>query len=114
MWYDVLMDKYEEYSIDSFYLNGSPASSAILTAFSVTQGQKTNAYYGYDFYRAGSFNPLVKVNYFSDSTFTFIQGTYQAIDNITGVENPGDVKYSTLVFPNPTNGSELNIKYSVR
>ncbi len=39
--YDVLMIQSENYAIDSFYLAGAPAPAALLTAFSVAQGQKT-------------------------------------------------------------------------
>ncbi|MCC6726975.1 MAG: hypothetical protein IT258_20910, partial [Saprospiraceae bacterium] len=40
--YDVLVDKITEYATDSMYLNGAPAPTQLLTAFGITQGQKTN------------------------------------------------------------------------
>ena len=110
IWYDVLMNKYEEYAIDSFYINGAPASPVLLAAFSVSQGQKTNANYGYNFYRSGSYNYLVRVDYATDSLYSFILGTYQNLDNILATSNIEDARYSTLVFPNPSNGSEVNVR----
>jgi hypothetical protein len=109
--YDVLLDKYEEYSIDSFYVNGIPASPVLCAAFSIAQGQKSNVQYGYDFYRTGSLNYLVRFNYGTDSSFTTISGVSQNIDNIvTTVNEFSREKYNSVIFPNPSNGNELFIK----
>ncbi len=109
IWYDVLMNRFEEYSIDSFYLNGTPASQLLLDAFSVAQGQKTNVFYGYDFIRAGSFNYLVRVDFAADSTYSFVLGTYQNMDNIVGVDDVNSITYSSVVYPNPVSNDFINV-----
>ncbi len=108
--YDVLMNSVERYAIDSFYLAGSPAPTPLLTAFGVTQGQKTNVRYAYNFYRAGSFNYLMRLYFGADNTYSTIETAWIHTDNLTttGVETA--TKYSTLLYPNPTNGSQLNIQ----
>ncbi len=109
--YDVLMDKASVYSLDSFYLYGMPAPSALLNAFSVTQGQQSGLQYSYYFYRQGYYNYLAKFNYGSDSTYTTPSSQYFSKDNVTtGIAEINGIQYSTLVFPNPSNGNEINVK----
>ena len=109
--YDVLMDKVEQFAVDSFYLNGSPAPAPLLTAFQVTQGQHTDVQYSYNFYRAGSFNYLLRFNYGLDNTYTNLAAAYVNTDNITtAVEDVKGNSYSTLVYPNPSNGNDINVK----
>ncbi len=109
--YEVLMGRRGSYSVDSFYVGGAPAPAPLLTAFTVTQGQITGANYGYNFYRKGSFNYLMRLYYGTDNTFTSLQQAFIHTDDITaavGTENPNS--YSTFLYPNPTNGSLLNVQ----
>jgi hypothetical protein len=105
------MDKASSYSLDSFYLYGSPAPSALLTAFSVTQGQQSGLLYYYNFYRVGYYNYLARFYYGTDSTYTTPTSQYFSKDNVTtGIGEINGIQYSTLVFPNPSNGNEINVK----
>ncbi len=109
--YDVLMDKIHQYAVDSFYISGAAASSLALSAFGVSQGQFTDTTYRYNFYRKGSFNYLLTFNYGTDASYTTASGKFAHTDNITpaGVEELGGSTYSTVLFPNPANGSEVNL-----
>ncbi|MBK8565381.1 MAG: T9SS type A sorting domain-containing protein [Saprospiraceae bacterium] len=111
--YDVLMDKISEHTVDSFYLNGTPAPAALLTAFGVDQGQKTEETYRYNFYRKSSFGYLASFYYETDETFTNVFNAFIGTDGLetappsATVEN---ISYATVLYPNPSAGSELNIK----
>jgi hypothetical protein len=109
--YDVLMDKIEQYATDSFFLNGVPAPALFLNSFGVTQGQHTGDQYSYNFYRKGTYAYLMRIFYASDKTYTTINAAYENSDDLlTGVNNASAISYSSLVFPNPSNGGEINIK----
>lgn len=109
--YDVLMDKASSWAIDSFYLYGTPAPTQLLTAFSVTQGQQSGLEYSYLFYRPGYYTYLARFNYGTDSSYTTPASQYFAKDNTsTGIGEINGIQYSSLVFPNPINGSEINVK----
>ncbi len=111
--YDVLMDKSAQYAVDSFYLSGSPASATVLTFFGVTQGQVTDTAYRYNFYRKTSFNYLMTFSYGSDASYSTPVAKYMHSDNITpanvGVNNVNEAAFSTVLFPNPANSSEVNL-----
>jgi len=111
--YDVLMDKVHDFNIDSFYLDGSPASPFLLAAFGVSQGQHTNESYFYRFNRegAGSYPYLAAFFYDNDPTYTNMTDARTNLNNLTtGIKDFQDVDYTTLVFPNPSNSNEINIK----
>ncbi|NCX96172.1 MAG: T9SS C-terminal target domain-containing protein [Chitinophagia bacterium] len=109
---DVLMGKISEYSTDSFYLNGSPAPTALLTTFGVTQGQHTDSAYKINFYRKGHFNYLLSFVYYADYSFTTSEDVFAATDSIV-VDNIQNVAhsqaYTTVLFPNPCTGNELSV-----
>lgn len=110
--YDVLMDKVSEYTLDSFYLAGNPAPPALLSAFGVTQGQKTEVAYRYNFYRKGSFNFLSSL-FFDNPNYTNYLSAFIAKDDIETAPPSASherVTYSTVLYPNPSAGSELNIQ----
>jgi Secretion system C-terminal sorting domain len=111
--YEVLIDKVEQYSNDSFYLNGAAAPAPLLTAFGIFQGQRTNSIYQYNFNRKGSFSYLVRYHYGSDSTYSIAPVVYVNTDNLT-TTSTYDVKgesYSTVIYPNPSNGQEINLSF---
>ncbi len=116
MMYDVLMDKISQYAVDSFYLSGAPAPSTILGAFHVSQGQTTDTTYRYNFYKKGSYNYLMSFFYGTDPTFSNPSGKFILTDGIVtsnaGVNNLNDGNYSTVLFPNPSNGSEINLMFT--
>ncbi len=109
--YDVLMDRIEQYAIDSFFINGGPAPTVLLTSFGITQGQISGAQYAYNFYRKGTYAYLMRFFYGADKTFTTVSQAYVNTDNVlTGIGDPQQPSYTTLVFPNPSNTNEINIK----
>jgi len=109
--YDVLLTRVAEYSTDSFYLYGAPAPTALLTSFGVTQGQRTDENYWYQFYRKGSYNYLCSFAYGNDSTMSSPTGMYQNTDNLIplGIADNEKPLFTTLAFPNPVHGDVLNI-----
>ncbi len=108
--YDVLMDKITDYMVDSFYVGSSPAPAALLSGFGLSQGQKTDAANRYMFLIKGTFSYLASIVYYDDMTFT----TVGAI-NINKSDLPASVSsveggtYTTVLFPNPANGNEVNL-----
>ena len=109
--YPVLVDQVKQYSLDSFYLGGAPAPTAILNAFSVTQGQKADQGYVYNFYREGFFTYLMRLDYRGDTTFTNINRSYVHTDDLatSGVGESIGYEYSTVLFPNPSNGENIQL-----
>jgi hypothetical protein len=110
--YDVLIDKVTDYTLDSFYLGGAPAPGALLSAFGVSQGQKTQKNNRYNFYRKGHFAYLVGFSYnddaFSDLQFAFVNT--DDIETATASATAEKLSYATVLYPNPRAGSEINIK----
>ncbi len=114
IYYDVLMDKISEHTVDSFYLNGTPAPALLLAAFGVAQGQITEEVYRYNFYRKGSFNYLASYFYDNDETFSNILNAFIHTDDIETAPPSAvleEATYATVLYPNPTLGSEINIKF---
>ena len=111
--YDVLVDRITQYNTDSFYLAGAPASPTLMSAFGIAQNQTNDYNCRYNFYRKGYYNYLYSIYYGNDVTFTTPQNQYQHIDGLTaaGID---DLKnsFTTVVFPNPATGNELNIMVS--
>ncbi|MBC7554291.1 MAG: T9SS type A sorting domain-containing protein [Taibaiella sp.] len=116
IYYDVLMDKIGQYAVDSFFISGTAASLSVTTAFGVEQGQHTDSSYRYNFYRKGSYNYLMSFFYGADNNYANQQEAYAAKDGITtagvGVAAHNDVKYMTVLFPNPCTGSKVNLMVS--
>lgn len=113
IYYDVLMDKISEFTRDSFYMNGLPAPAPLLSAFGVAQGQKTEETYRYNFYRKGSFNYLASFFYNTDATFSTLAGIFFHLDDLEtapSATTSQKVSYATILYPNPSRGSEINIK----
>ncbi len=108
---DVLMDKSIEYSTDSFYIGGSPAPAALLSAFGMAQGQQTDARYRYIFQQKGSLIYLAAF-LFTDNTFTTANILYVCKDLVTTSASQLTGRYSTVLFPNPSAGSEINLLIS--
>lgn len=111
--YDVLMNRTIQHSVDSFFLGGAPAPPALLNAFSVTQGQQSDVTHQYNFYRAENLNFLLRFNYENDNTFTTPENVLVNTDNLSAdPSSTGDLQvatYSTVLFPNPSNGQRINL-----
>jgi Secretion system C-terminal sorting domain len=108
--YDVLMNKVVQYTTDSFYLGGAPAPTALLTAFGVSQNQRLDDNYFYNFYRKGHYNYLMRVN-FNDGNFNSINSVYTNIDDIAplAIAESNKELYSTIVYPNPCTTNDLQV-----
>lgn len=108
---DVLVDKVATYAIDSFYLNGSPAPQALLTAFGVTQGQQTNTLYYYNFIRKNAVNYLMRLVYDSDPTYTTMTAAFVNTDNLapTSVSSNEPTLYMSSVYPNPATANSIHV-----
>lgn len=111
--YDVLMNRSVQYSVDSFYLNGAPAPAALLNAFSVTQGQISGLTHTYNFYRAGTYSYLTRFFYGTDATFTNLNAAFVTLEDLTpatsSTQEFSNESYATVIFPNPSNGQEINL-----
>jgi hypothetical protein len=113
--YEVLIDRVQQYNIDSFYLNGAPAPALLLNAFSITQGQRTGVTNQYNFYRKGTFSYLLRLNYGIDNTFKKLESAFFNTDNLTSTSktnNTPEHSYTTVLFPNPVSGHEVNLVIS--
>jgi hypothetical protein len=109
---EVLMSKNSSYTIDSFYIGGTPASPALQAAFQVTQGQKSTVRNSYNFYRKGYFNYLLRLFYGADSSFTTISTAWSHTDGVapTGVSSDLSTKFMTMLYPNPSAQSDIHVK----
>ena len=110
IYYNVLMDRESQYAMDSFYISGVVPPTTVLTTFGIAEGQYSDTSYHYYFYRKGSFNPMLNVFYDKDYTYGTPSAVYSASDSVlfAGVGNVNDVRFTTVLFPNPSN-SEVNM-----
>lgn len=111
IYYDVLMDKVIQYATDSFYLGGMPAPTALLTTFGVTQGQRSDSMYRYNFYRKGTYTYLMTIGFGADYSMTTVNDATVAVDGIiaSGIADFHKPAYASILYPNPSNGSQINI-----
>ncbi len=103
--YDVLMVKRMSLTTDSFFMNGSLAPPALLTAFGLTQGQ-TTIMNRYLFWRADARYPLLMVNFgannFTTAASLWTDGTAQF--DASGINEISD-NVEINLYPNPSNGN---------
>jgi hypothetical protein len=114
MFYFVLIDKSYQYAVDSFYLGGAPAPTALLTAFGITQGQQTALNKRYTVFREGQSMPLA-VFLYGANNYTTPTGIYFDKDNLTpttDVHNPMKFDFATLLFPNPSSSGLVNVQFT--
>ncbi|MBS1782863.1 MAG: T9SS type A sorting domain-containing protein [Bacteroidetes bacterium] len=109
---NVLMVKTYWSQSDSFFVGGSPAPLALLTAFGLTQGQVV-AKFQYNFYRVGELLPLLCAEY-KDNTFSSTKVQTMSIheDRLllgTGV-NDLHAENSIIAYPNPITNGVVNLR----
>lgn len=112
--YDVLIDKIDQYAVDSFYLAGAPAPAVLLTAFGISQGQQTGINKRYVVFREGHSTPLAVFQYGSNN-YTNPEAIYFDTENlttITSVDNPDEQAFAVLLFPNPSSSGQLNVQFN--
>ncbi|MCE3297355.1 MAG: hypothetical protein K0R65_3069 [Crocinitomicaceae bacterium] len=114
-YYDVLAMKSWQYELDSFYLGGSPAPPALLSAFGLSQqtvpddADVNNRLY---FYRENNAAPLLLMT-FGSSPFEAYTGIFIHGDNlaVAGSEELAKDAYQVFVYPNPGNGKNTTIEF---
>lgn len=93
---------------DSFFLKGAPLSPSLLTAFSVTQGQKDTTY-RHNYYRPQELTPLAQVE-FHDAAFT---QPYKATTHIQRLDatSVNDLinEDAIKIYPNPVNSRQVSV-----
>ncbi len=106
---DVLQVKRILNRVDSFFLNGAPASSILLTLLGVTQGQ-SHSYFQYRFYRANEVTPLASAIYSSNS-FTTPDSVYIHTQRLASTASVGSLEMSDKfrIYPNPVSGNTVSI-----
>ncbi len=112
IYYDVIMNKIKQTTVDSFYLGGSPAPAALLSGFGVSQGQTTVSN-RYIFYRENYSTPMAVFNYGTNNYTTPISVFLEAANlqtQGTGVEE-AQLTHAALFFPNPTNSGLINVQF---
>jgi hypothetical protein len=107
--YDILIMLSQQQQVDSFYLAGAPAPTALLTAFGQTQGQITNVNNRIYYFRENRAAPLMLVFLNNDlSAFTGIDIDADSLALPTSIDDLSKENYTTIVYPNPANTS-INI-----
>lgn len=109
VYYDVLIDKISQFSVDSFYLNGAPAPALILGAFGISQNQITDVNNRYNFYRKGTYSYLMSVA-FGAENFNTPVNIFTNTDGLitTSTTNP-ETTFSTVLYPNPVNTLQVHM-----
>lgn len=105
---DVLMVKMVRVVKDSFYLAGSPAPQALLTAFGISQGQ-TQVRSTYAFFRANEYALLLELVY-EDSTFSKIVRADVHEDRLSPTSIRTINKKEISVYPNPVVDNSFTVK----
>lgn len=112
IYYDVIMNKIKQTTVDSFYLSGAPAPAPLLSGFGVTQGQTTVSN-RYIFYRENYSTPMAIFNYGSNN-YTSPISVFMDAENLqtagTGIEE-AEISHAAVFFPNPTNSGLINVQF---
>jgi hypothetical protein len=106
--FPVLQLKRITYTVDSFFLNGTPAPSILLSQIGATQGQ-VDTTYEMVFYRANEVTPLATITFKNATYDTANGGTIHAQRLTLGV-NPTTLSNDGInVYPNPMTGNTLHV-----
>jgi hypothetical protein len=108
-YFNVLQVQAEIITVDSFFLNGSPAPGVLLTQLRFTQGQADTSYYQ-SYYRPGEVTPLAQI-FYNDQSFshpvsakTHVQRLVN--EGVANIANGGEV----AIYPNPiVAGAQVSI-----
>lgn len=112
-YHDVLMQKRQQYYLDSFYVNGAPISAPLQAAFGISQGQRTQDHNAIEFKRRGSFLYLLRLYTGTDSTCTNITDAFSDANHTTplGINNLIEQNFASILYPNPA--INMNIKLMI-
>jgi len=108
--YTVLLIQRKVVTIDSYFVNGSPANKFFLIAFGMVQGQSIvdcNEY----FYRTGHQEPLLAIGFGTDTSYSAPLSVSWSTDSITqqagiNTNDPDNINFS--LYPNPVNANQVN------
>ena len=108
-YYNVLIKKNMQQTVDSMFLGGQPAPAMLLSAFGMTQGQVSAVRNRYVVFREGYSTPLALINY-ANSTFSTPTSIFFDADNhqYTGVDE-SEIVSGLILYPNPVSGGVLNV-----
>ena len=120
----VLLVRTRVVEVDSFYLAGQPAPDLLLGFLGVTQGAASRSYYD-NFYRAGSSQPMLGLNYTSATYQTLQSAVYSREASLLGTRPSLAAAVGGLsAYPNPLaqgplmlaagNGSQAAVTLTVR
>jgi hypothetical protein len=100
---DVLLIKTSRYTVDSYYINGSPAPAALLSGLNVRQND-SNYSNTYTFHAAGAELPLFSI--YLTKKWEVVGGAYYTNGIYPlAADNPGTL--SGQVYPNPVQAGQL-------
>lgn len=106
----VLQVRHRDVAIDSFYLNGSLAPAAVVSALGLTQGQRTVTSSTY-FYRAAAFRPLLEGLHLDSNFSTSLSRVYlHAVDLPEDVSVPSLSSGTVRIYPNPLTKGPLHVE----
>lgn len=113
VYYDVLMDKRFSYNTDSFLSAGLPLPSTTLTYFNSSQGMHTDSSYEVYFFRKTTYCPLMYISYGKDPSYSSQKSIfYDSSITTSGVNGINKPSYTTVLYPNPATGNEVNMLIS--
>jgi len=101
-----LLVQREDTRIDSFYLGGQLAPTALLTAFGLTQGNVTKSYRR-AVHIAGQMLPIMILT-FSDNTYSTVTAAGLNESATQGVAGSASISAAS-VYPNPVVGNEIHV-----
>ena len=87
---EVLMVRVASTSVDSFFLNGAPAPTGLLTTLGLTQNRITKIYFD-ELFRANEVTPLVLYNYGNDATYTNVASNQVHQDRLAFAANVSEL-----------------------
>lgn len=107
---NVLQVKISISTIDSMFISGAPAPSALLTAFGSTQGKKDTVYTT-AFYRVNEIYPLAEILHRNNMYNDMKVGTvHQNRLNVPVSVNTVIKEYGIAIYPNPVTGRMVTIE----
>jgi hypothetical protein len=112
--YRVLLVKRESTAIDSFFVQHKVPKAIYLKAFGLEEGQKSTDYKE-TFYRAGSANPLMVIDFGKDGSYTSPVSVRYSTDSIkeqSGIEQKDFQPADFVIFPNPAPSGIVNISFT--
>lgn len=87
---EVLMVRVASETVDSFFVNGAPAPTGLLTTLGLTQDRHSKIYFD-ELFREQEVNPLVLYNYGNDATYTNVTSNQVHQDRLAFAANVSEL-----------------------